>query len=67
MIIDPYLEASEQLDRFFPTSLHKIKFHMFQNISEFSKNYSLIPFKYIITLELCDDIIDKLKRNINYE
>ena len=28
-----YLESSHQLDRFFPDSLHKIKFHIFQNIS----------------------------------
>ena len=30
----PYLESSEQLDRLFPASLHKIKFHIFQNISK---------------------------------
>ena len=28
----PYLESSEQLDRLFPASFHKIKFHIYQNI-----------------------------------
>ena len=32
----PYLELSEQLDFLFPTSLHKIKFHIFKNISKCS-------------------------------
>ena len=34
MINAPFLESSEQLNRFFPASLHKIKFHIFQNISK---------------------------------
>ena len=32
----PYLESSEKLDRLFPGSLHKIKFHIFYNIFQFS-------------------------------
>ena len=41
----PYLESSEQLDRFFTDSFHKIKFHIFQNIYKCSIHGSR-PFKY---------------------
>ena len=57
----PYLESSEQLDHFFPASLHKIKFCIFQNIYKFSIHI-LKPFKYNNTFELCDIIFDKDKR-----
>ena len=57
----PYLESSEQLDCFFPASLHKIKFHIIKNIYKFSI-HGLIPFKYKNACELCDNIIDKDKR-----
>ena len=57
---DPYLESSEQLDRFFPSSLHKIKFHIFQNISKFLI-HGLRPFKYKNTCDLCDNIKYKYK------
>ena len=40
-----YLELSEQLDRLFPASLHKIKFHIFQNIAK-SSIHGLRPLKY---------------------
>ena len=56
----PYLKLSEQLDSFFPASLHKIKLHIFQNISKFAIN-RLRPFKYKYTCELCDKIQDKEK------
>ena len=32
----PDLESSEQLHSLFPASLHKFKFHIFQNVSKFS-------------------------------
>ena len=57
---DPYLESSEQLHRFFHASLHKIKFHIFQNISKCSL-HGLIPFRYKNTCELCDEIQDTEK------
>ena len=59
----PYLESSEQLDCFFPDSLHKIKFHIFQNTSQFSI-HGLRPFKYKNMCELCDNILDKDKKGI---
>ena len=52
------LESSEQIDHLFPTSLYKIKFHIFQNISKCSIHI-LRPFKYKNVCELCDNIIDK--------
>ena len=63
MINDPFLESSEQLDRLFPVSLHKIKFHIFQNLSKCSIN-GLRPFKYNNICELCDIIPDKYKKSI---
>ena len=54
----PYLESSEQLDIFFPDFLHKIKFHIFQNIYK-CLIHRLRPFKYKNTCELCDNIVDK--------
>ena len=57
----PYLESSEQLDRFFPGYLHIIKFHIFQNISKCSI-HGLTPFKYNNTCEICDNILDKENR-----
>ena len=50
---DPYLESPEQMDRFFPDSLHKIKFHIFQNISKYSIR-GLKQFKYKKTCDLCN-------------
>ena len=46
----PDLYSPEQLDRLFPASLHKIKFHTFQNISK-CLIHELIPFKYMNTCE----------------
>ena len=57
----PYLESSEQLHCLFPDSLHKIKFHIFQNIYKFLIQV-LRPFKYNNTCELCADILDKDNR-----
>ena len=57
-----YLESLEQLDILFPASLHKIKFHMFQNISELSI-HGLRPFKYKNIWDLCDNILDKHKKD----
>ena len=51
----PYLESSEQLDRLFPTSLHEIKFRIFQNIYKCSI-HGLRLFKYKKMFELCDSI-----------
>ena len=53
----PYLESSEQLDRLFPAFFHKIRFHMFQNISKFPI-HGLRLFKYKNMFELCDNIKD---------
>ena len=61
---DPYSESSEQLDRLFPYSLHKIKFHIFQNISKISI-HGLGPFKYKNTCDLYDNILDKDKKGIS--
>ena len=58
MMNTPFLESSEQLYRFFPASLHKIKFHIFQNISKCSI-HGLRPFKHKNMCELCDTIPDK--------
>ena len=57
----PYLKSSEQLDHLFPTSLHKFKFHIFQNISK-CLIHVLMPFKYNNACGLCDNIQDKYKR-----
>ena len=59
----PYLEPSEQLDNFFPASLHKIKFHIFKNVSK-CLIHGLIPFKYKNTCELCYNMLDKEKKGI---
>ena len=58
-----YLESSEQLYRLFPSSLHKIKFRIFQNISKCSI-HGLRSFKYNNTFKLCDNIFDKDRRPI---
>ena len=63
MINDPYLEPSGQLDRFFPATLHKIKFRIFQNISKFPI-HGLRPFKHNNMCKLCDIIPDKEKKGI---
>ena len=57
----PFLESSEQLNRFFPESLDKIKFHIFQNISK-CLIHGLRPFKYNNMCELCDIITYKYKK-----
>ena len=62
----PYLESPEQLDHSFPTYLHKIKFHIFQKISEFPI-HGLIPLKYKNKCELCDNILYKDNRGIIME
>ena len=53
-----YLNSLEQLHCFFPASLHKIKFHMFQYISKFPL-HRLRSFKYNKTCEVCDNILYK--------
>ena len=58
----PYFESSEQLDCFFPSSLHKIKFHIYQNISKCSI-HGLISFKYNNTCDLCDKIIHEYNKS----
>ena len=57
----PYLESSEQLDRFFPDSFHKIKLYIYQKIFKCSIR-GLRPFKYKNTCELCGNIVDKYYR-----
>ena len=57
----PYLEWSEKLDCFFPASLHKIKFLIYQNIYK-CLIHGLRPFKYKNTCELYYNIIKKYKR-----
>ena len=59
----PYLESPEQLHRLFHASIHKIKFHIFQNMSKFLIR-GLITFKYKNTCDLCDNILDKDKKVI---
>ena len=61
MINAPFLESSEQLNHFFPASLHKIKFHIFQNISK-CLIHRLRPFKHKNMCELCDIIPGKDKK-----
>ena len=57
----PNLELSKQLDRLFLGSLHKIKFHIFQDISKYTIHV-LRPFKYNNISELCYRTQDKDKR-----
>ena len=57
----PYLESLEQIGHLFPASLHRIKFHIFHNISK-CLIHVLMPFKYKNMCELCDNIQDKEKR-----
>ena len=52
----PYLESPEQIDRFFPDSLNKIKFHTFKSISK-CLIHGLRPFRYKNTCDLCDKIL----------
>ena len=61
MTNNPFLESPEQLNRFFPASLHKIMFHIFQNISKCSI-YELVPFIHKITCKLFDVIPGKYKK-----
>ena len=61
MMNAPFLESSEKLDRFYPASFHKIKFHIFQNIPKYFIHI-LRPFKYNDMCELCDTIMDKDKK-----
>ena len=56
---DQYLESSEQIDDFFTASLHKVKFHIFQNKYKLSI-HRLRTFKYNNTCELCDNIQENL-------
>ena len=55
------LESSGHIGRLFPASLHKIKFRIFQQISECLIRL-LRTFRYKNTCELCDTIQDKNKR-----
>ena len=57
---DQYLESSEQLDRFFPASIHKMMFYIFQNISK-CLIHGLRPFKHNNMCDLCNIIPDKYK------
>ena len=59
----PYLESSEKLDHFFTYSLHKIKFHIFQNISK-CLIHGLRLFKSKNRRELFDNIQEKDRRGI---
>ena len=61
MINAPFLEPSEQLDCFFPTFLHKIKFHIFLKISKCLIK-RLRPCKHNNMCELCDIIPEKYKK-----
>ena len=61
MMNAPFLESSEQLNRFFPASLYKIRSHIFQNISK-CLIHGLIPFKHKNICEFCDIIPDKYKK-----
>ena len=56
-----YLESLEQLDCLFTASLHKTKFHIFQNISKLTI-HGLRKVQYKNTCELCDNILDKYKK-----
>ena len=58
-----YCPRIEQLDRLFPASLHKIKFHIFQKIYKCSI-HNVRQFKYKNTCKLCDSILDKDKKGI---
>ena len=57
----PFLESSEQLNRFLPASFHKIKSHIFQKISKFSI-HRFRPLRNKIMCEFCDIIPDKYKK-----
>ena len=57
----PFLESSEQINIFFPDYLHKIKFHLFQNISK-CLIHILRPFKHKNMCELYDIIPDQDKK-----
>ena len=61
MMNAPFLESSEQINRLFPASLHKIQFHIFKNTSKFSI-HGLRPLKHKNVCELCDIIRDKDKK-----
>ena len=61
MINAPFLESSEQLDRFFPSSIHEIKFYIFQNIFK-CLIHGLIRFKHKNMCDLCDIIPKKDKK-----
>ena len=55
----PDVESSEKLDSSSPAFLHKIKFHMFQNISK-CYIHRLIPCKYKNIIGLCGILQDKV-------
>ena len=57
---EPDLEPPKQLDRLFPGSFHKLKFHIFYNRSKCSINV-LVPFKYNNICDSCDIQKDKDK------
>ena len=61
MMVAPFIESSEKDYRLFPDYLHKIKFHIFQNISKLLVQ-KLKPFKYNNISELCYIIIEKDKK-----
>ena len=57
----PFLESSEQINHFFPASLHKIKFRIFQNISK-SSIHRLRACKQKNMCELYEIVPDKDKK-----
>ena len=63
MMNAPFLESSEQLDSFFPAYLHKIKFHIFQNVFK-CMIHRLRPFKHNNMCKLCDVITEKYNKVI---
>ena len=60
-MIYTFLESSEKLNSLFPASLQKIKFRIFQNISQFLVQ-ALRPFRHKNMCELCDIISEKDKK-----
>ena len=57
MMNAPFLESSEQLNRFFLAPLHKSRFHIFQKSK--CSIHGLRPFKHKHICESCDIIPDK--------
>ena len=60
MTNDPFLESSEQLNRFFPASLHKMMFHIFQNLSK-CLIHGLRPLNTLISVSYVISYLTKTK------